>query len=59
VKDFKPISMLSNSGIAIVTHPSLPVKTLKELLNYAKANPGTLSYGSAGVGSAAHLVDNA
>jgi len=56
VKDFKPISMLSISGIAIVTHPSLSVKSLRELLSYAKANPGTLSYGSAGVGSATHLA---
>ena len=55
IKDFKPVSILSVSGLAIATHPSLPVKSLRELLNYAKANPGALSYGSAGVGSATHL----
>ncbi len=55
VKDFRPIAILSVSGLGITTHPSLPVKTLKELLAYAKANPGALSYGSAGVGSATHL----
>ena len=55
VKDFKPVAILSVSGLAITTHPSLPVKSLRELLNYAKANPGALSYGSAGVGSATHL----
>ena len=55
IKDFKPVAILSVSGLAIATHPSLPVKSLKELLDYAKANPGALSYGSAGVGSATHL----
>ena len=55
IKDFKPVSILSVSGLAITTHPFLPVKSLKELLDYAKANPGALSYGSAGVGSATHL----
>ncbi len=55
VKDFKPVSILSVSGLAMATHPSLPVRSLKELLDFAKANPGALSYGSAGVGSATHL----
>ncbi len=55
VKDFRPIAILSVSGLGIATHPTLPVKTLKEFLDYAKANPGALSYGSAGVGSATHL----
>lgn len=55
VKDFKPVSILSVSGLAIAAHPSLSVRSLKELLDYARAKPGTLSYGSAGVGSATHL----
>jgi len=53
--DFKPIAILSISGLAITTHPSLPVRTLKEFVAFVKADPGQLSYGSAGVGSATHL----
>ena len=37
-------------------HPALPIRTLKELIDYAKANPGKLSYGSSGVGSINHLI---
>lgn len=55
IKDFKSVSILAVSGLAIATHPSLPAKSLKELLEYARVNPGVLSYGSAGVGSATHL----
>ncbi len=42
--------------LVIAVHPSLPVRTLKELIAYAKANPGRLSYGHAGVGSIQHLT---
>jgi tripartite-type tricarboxylate transporter receptor subunit TctC len=55
VKDFEPISILGFSSSTIVVHPSLPVRDLKELIAYAKANPGKLSYGSSGVGSINHL----
>ncbi len=55
IKDFEPIAVISASGIGIAVHPSLAVKTLKELIDYATANPGKLSYASAGVGSATHL----
>ena len=44
------------SPYALVVHPSLPVRDLKEFIAYAKANPGRLSYSSAGVGSASHLA---
>ena len=44
------------SPYALVVHPSLPVRDLKEFIAYAKANPGKLSYSSAGVGSASHLA---
>lgn len=54
-KAFDAISIIQVSGIGIAVHPSHPAKTLKELIAYAHANPGKLSYGSAGVGSATHL----
>src|SRR4051812_25909577 len=51
VKDFEPIAMLGRNPTAIDVHPAQPIKTLKELIDYAKANPGKLSYGSSGVGT--------
>jgi tripartite-type tricarboxylate transporter receptor subunit TctC len=54
-KDLAPIAITAMSVSALMVHASLPVKTLKELVAYAKANPGKLSYGSAGVGTSAHL----
>ena len=56
VRDFEPIALLVTTGLAIVVHPSLPAKTLAELIDYAKGNPGKLSYGSAGVGSMNQLT---
>jgi tripartite-type tricarboxylate transporter receptor subunit TctC len=55
-KDFSPIINVAISPYALVVHPSVPAKDLKEFIAYAKANPGKLSYGSAGVGSASHLA---
>ncbi|HEY7662320.1 MAG TPA: tripartite tricarboxylate transporter substrate binding protein [Xanthobacteraceae bacterium] len=55
-KDFTPIINVAVSPYALVVHPSLPVHDLKEFIAYAKANPGKLSYSSAGVGSASHLA---
>lgn len=54
-KDLAPIAITAVSVSALMVHESVPVKTLKELVDYAKANPGKLSYGSAGVGTSAHL----
>jgi tripartite-type tricarboxylate transporter receptor subunit TctC len=56
IRDFEPIALLATTGLAIVAHPSLPAKTLPELIDYAKRNPGKLSYGSAGVGTMNHLA---
>jgi tripartite-type tricarboxylate transporter receptor subunit TctC len=56
VKDFEPISILGLNPTAIEVHPSQPIKTLRELIDYAKANPGKLSYGSSGVGTVNHLI---
>jgi tripartite-type tricarboxylate transporter receptor subunit TctC len=55
-KDLTPIINVAVSPYALVVHPSLPVHDLKEFIAYAKANPGKLSYGSAGIGSASHLA---
>ena len=52
---FTPISVLCRGTPVLLVHPSLPVKTVPELIAYAKANPGTLSYGSFGIGTYAHL----
>src|SRR5215475_10361764 len=49
--DFAPISILGVVPVAFVVHPSLPVRNLQELVDYAKANRGKLSYGSPGVGT--------
>jgi tripartite-type tricarboxylate transporter receptor subunit TctC len=54
--DFEPIYLLAVTGAAIVVNPSVPVHNVKELVEYARANPGKLSYGSPGTGSANHLA---
>ena len=55
-KDFKPVSLLAKVPSLYVVHPDVPAKNLKEFIAYAKKNPGKLSYGSAGNGSAGHLA---
>lgn len=55
-KDFAPVSLVARLPLLVVTRPSLPVSTLAELIAYAKANPGKLSYGSAGNGNTSHLA---
>ncbi len=54
-KDFAPVGLIGTSQLVILVHPSVPVTTVKELIAYAKANPGKLNYASAGVGSGIHL----
>jgi tripartite-type tricarboxylate transporter receptor subunit TctC len=56
VKDFAPITMLYLTDVLLGVHPSLPVKTVKEFIAYAKSRPGALNYASAGNGSVAHLA---
>jgi tripartite-type tricarboxylate transporter receptor subunit TctC len=56
IKDFEPIAMLAVPALTILVNPAIPVHTLKELIAYAKANPGKLVYGSAGAGSMTHLA---
>ena len=55
IKDFEPITVIANTHQLIVGHPSVPASTVKQLVAFAKANPGKLNYGSAGTGSATHL----
>lgn len=50
VKDFAPISIVARYPLVVAVNPSVPVRTLQELIAYAKANPGKLSYGSSGIG---------
>jgi len=56
IKDFTPVSLAGSSPLVVAVHPSLPVKSLKALIAFAKAKPGELTYGSAGVGSSGHLA---
>jgi len=56
IKDFEPISILGLNPTAIEVHPSQPIQNLKELIDYARQNPGKLSYGSSGVGTVNHLI---
>jgi len=56
VKDLDPIAGIAANVLCIAVHPSVPVRTLEELIAHAKANPGKLSYGHAGVGSIQHLT---
>jgi tripartite-type tricarboxylate transporter receptor subunit TctC len=55
MKDLEPISMLAMTAFAIAVNPSVPVQTLKEFVDYVKANPGKMSYGSSGAGTMNHL----
>jgi tripartite-type tricarboxylate transporter receptor subunit TctC len=56
VRDFAPVAMLGASPYVLAVHPGVPAKTAAQLVAYAKANPGKLSFGSAGTGSSAHLA---
>jgi tripartite-type tricarboxylate transporter receptor subunit TctC len=56
VKDFAPIGLIGKSPMVLTVHVSVPARTVKELIDLARADPGTLTYGSIGVGSASHLA---
>ena len=56
VKDFAPITLVAITPNVLVVNPSLPVNSVKELIAYAKAHPGKLSFGSGSNGSAGHLA---
>lgn len=56
VKDFAPVGLAAISASVLLVHPSMPVKTLPELIAYSKARPGQLNFTSAGAGSTNHLA---
>jgi len=56
VKDFAPVSLVAVTPYLLVTHPAVPAKTVKELVELLRAQPGKLNYASAGVGSTTHLA---
>lgn len=55
-KDFVPVSFAAMFPVVLVAHPSLPVRSVPELIAYARQNPGKLAYGSAGNGGGTHLA---
>jgi tripartite-type tricarboxylate transporter receptor subunit TctC len=54
-KHFAPVAWLTSGQMVLMVHPSLPVRSVKELIALARANPGRLNYGTAGVGNTTHL----
>ncbi len=57
IKDFSPITLINRSPYLLVVHPSLPVKTPRELVALAKARPGVINFGSSGYGSGVHFAE--
>jgi tripartite-type tricarboxylate transporter receptor subunit TctC len=56
VKDFAPVTEVIATPLTLILNPTIPAKTVKEFIAYAKANPGKLNYGSSGPGSSPHLA---
>lgn len=56
LKDFTPITLVATTPLVLVASPGVPVKNVKELIDYAKANPGRINFGSGGVGTSNHLA---
>ena len=55
-RDFVPIGMIGSAPSSLVVHPSFPAKTVAELVAYAKAHPGQVNFGSAGIGTVGHIT---
>ncbi len=55
-KDFVPVAAMGRTEMALVAHPSFAPNTLQELIGFAKANPGKINYGSAGIGEVHHIA---
>ena len=56
IKDFAPVSIIASLPNMLVVHPSLPVKSVSDLVRLAKSKPGELSYSSGGIGTSLHLA---
>lgn len=56
VKDFAPLTLVASSPNVVVSHPSLPVKSARELIAFARARPGQLNYAAGSLGAAPHLA---
>lgn len=56
LKDLAPVGQCCQIPMIVVVHPSLPIKSIKDLISYAKANPGKLSFSSSGIGTSSHLA---
>lgn len=56
VRDFEPVSLIASAPLIVVVHPSLPVRTTKDLLALAKAKPGEVTYASNGAGGSSHMA---
>ena len=56
LRDFTAVTLLATSPFLLVAHPAVPAKSVKELVDLARAKPGTLNYGSSGAGSSLHLT---
>lgn len=55
LRDIQPLTVAVRTPLVVLIHPSVPARSMQELVAYAKANPGKLAYGSFGIGSSAHL----
>jgi tripartite-type tricarboxylate transporter receptor subunit TctC len=55
IRDFEPVSLLATQSFVLVTHPSLAVKTIADVINVARAKPGELTFASSGVGTGTHF----
>ena len=56
IRDIAPIASIARAPNVLVVHPSFPAKTVAEFITYAKANPGTVNFASAGIGTTAHMA---
>ena len=59
LRDFTPVALLASNFLALVVHPSVPFKSVKDLIAYAKAHPGKLTFGSTGEGAFLHFATEA